>query len=36
MRSKKPTRVFIDQVRITREGNDAIVDHADAGVSGPH
>jgi hypothetical protein len=36
MRSKKPTRVFIDQVRITREGNDAIVDHADAGISGAH
>jgi hypothetical protein len=36
MRLKKPTRVFIDQVRITREGNDAIVDHADAGISGAH
>jgi hypothetical protein len=36
MRPKKPTRVFIDQVRITREGNDAIVDHANAGISGAH
>jgi hypothetical protein len=36
MRLKKPTRVSIDQVRITREGNDAIVDHADAGISGAH
>ena len=36
MRFKKPTRVSIDQVRITREGNDAIVDHADAGISGAH
>jgi hypothetical protein len=36
MRLKKPTRVSIEQVRITREGNDAIVDHADAGISGAH
>ena len=36
MRLKKPTRVFIDQVRITREGSDAIVDHADAGLSVAH
>jgi hypothetical protein len=36
MRLKKPTRVFIDQVRITREGSDAIVDHADAGISVAH
>ena len=34
MRLKKPTRVSIDQVRITREGNDAIVDRADAGIVG--
>ena len=34
MRLKKPTRAIIDQVRITREGNDAIVDYADAGISG--
>jgi hypothetical protein len=31
---KKPTRVLIDQVRIAREGHDAIVDHADMNVSG--
>ena len=36
MRIKKPTRVSIEQVRITREGNDAIVDHAEAGISGAH
>jgi hypothetical protein len=34
MRLKKPTRATIDQVRITREGNDAIVDYADAGIAG--
>ena len=34
MRPKKPTHVLIDQVRITREGNDAIIDHADANLSG--
>ena len=34
MRLKKPIRAIIDQVRITREGNDAIIDHADAGISG--
>ena len=34
MRLKKPTRVSIEQVRITREGNNAIVDHADASLSG--
>jgi hypothetical protein len=34
MRLRKPTCVLIDQVRITREGNDAIIDHADAGISG--
>ena len=26
MRLKKPTRAIVDQVRITREGNDAIID----------
>jgi hypothetical protein len=36
MRSKKPTRVSTEQVRITRQGNDAIVDHVDAGISGAH
>jgi hypothetical protein len=36
MRFKKPTRVSIEQVQITREGDDAIVDHADAGISGAH
>ena len=34
MRLKKPTRAIIDQVRITREGNDAIIDYADAGSAG--
>jgi hypothetical protein len=34
MRLKKPVRVSIDQVRITREGNDAIIDHADSGIAG--
>ena len=34
MRLKKPTRAIIDQVRITREGNDAIIDYADSGISG--
>src|SRR5208337_1015132 len=34
MRPKKPTHVLIDQVRITREGNDAIIDQADANLSG--
>jgi hypothetical protein len=34
MRAKRPTHVLIDQVRITREGGDAIIDHADATVYG--
>ena len=34
MRLKKPTRAMIDQVRITREGNDAIIDYADSGIAG--
>jgi hypothetical protein len=36
MRLKKPTRVSIEQVRITRDGNNAMVDHADADISGAH
>ena len=36
MRLKKPTRVSIEQVRITRKGSDAIGDHADAGLSVAH
>ncbi len=34
MRLKKPTGAVVDQVRITREGNDAIIDYADVGISG--
>ncbi len=34
MRPRKPTYVLIDQVRITREGNDAIIDRADPNLSG--
>jgi hypothetical protein len=34
MRLKKPTRATIDQVQITRDGNDAIIDYADSGISG--
>ena len=34
MRLKKPTRAIIDQVRITRERNDAIIDYADSGIAG--
>ncbi len=34
MRPKKPTHLLVDQVRIAREGNDAIIDHADANLSG--
>ena len=34
MRPKRPSRVLLDQVRITREGDDAIIDHADANLSG--
>jgi hypothetical protein len=36
MRLKKPTRVSLEQVRITRKGSDAIVDHAAASISGEH
>jgi hypothetical protein len=34
MRAKRPTHILMDQVRIAREGNDAIIDHADANLSG--
>jgi hypothetical protein len=34
VRLKKPIRATIDQVRVTREGNDAIIDYADPGISG--
>ena len=34
MRPKRPSHVLIDQVRITREGNDAIIDYADSAIAG--
>ena len=34
MRLKKPIRALLDQVHITREGNHAIIDHADPEISG--
>jgi hypothetical protein len=34
MRLRRPTRALIDQVRITREGNDAIIDYADSDIAG--
>jgi hypothetical protein len=34
MRLRKPTRAIIDQVRIAREGNDAVIDYADSGIAG--
>ena len=34
MRLKKPVRALIDQVRITREGNDAIIEYVDPEISG--
>ena len=34
MRPKRPIHVLTDQVRITREGGDAIIDHAGENVSG--
>ena len=34
MRLKKPIRATIDQVRITREGTTAIIEHADETISG--
>jgi transposase len=33
MRKKKPVHALIDQVRITRDGNDAIIDYADSEIS---
>src|SRR5208282_6434608 len=33
MRPKRPTHILMDHVRIAREGNDAIIDHADANLS---
>jgi hypothetical protein len=36
MRAKKPTHVLIDQVRITRDGDTATIDHADPNLSGAH
>jgi hypothetical protein len=34
MRPKRPTHILMDQVRITPEGGDAIIDRADANLSG--
>jgi hypothetical protein len=31
---KRPSHVLLDQVRITREGSDAIIDHAEGNFSG--
>ena len=36
MRPKRPTRVLIDQVRVTREGNEATIEHADANAPTAH
>ena len=36
MRPKRPTHVLIDQVRITRDGDTATIDHADPNLSGAH
>jgi hypothetical protein len=33
MRKKKPVRALIDQVRVTRDGNDAIIEYADRKIS---
>jgi hypothetical protein len=33
MRKKKPVRALIDQARITRDGNDAIIEYADPEIS---
>jgi hypothetical protein len=33
-RKKRPTPALMDQVRITRDGNDAIIDYADPMISG--
>ena len=34
MRKKKPSPAVIDQVRITRDGNDVIIEYADPNISG--
>jgi hypothetical protein len=36
MRPKRPIHVSIDQVRVTREGNEATIDHADASAPTVH
>jgi hypothetical protein len=36
MRPKRPTHVLLDQVRITRDGGTATIDHADPSLSGAH
>jgi hypothetical protein len=36
MRPKRPTHVLIDQVRITRDGDIATIDHSDPNLSGAH
>jgi hypothetical protein len=36
MRPKRPTHVMIDQVRISREGEAANIDHADPSLSSVH
>ncbi len=33
MRMKKPVRALIDQARVTRDGNDAIIEYADPEIS---
>ena len=33
MLSKKPVHASIDQVRITRDGDGAIIEHVDPGIS---
>jgi len=34
MHKKKPVRALVDQVRITRDGDDAIIEYADPEISG--
>ena len=34
MRAKKPAPILIGQLRITREGGDATIEHPDANVVG--
>lgn len=36
MRPKRPTHVSIEQVRVTREGSEATIDHADASAPTVH